>query len=72
VKAISIRGVKTGNPTRLDPPRVSHLVSQPNPAPLLASQKNMNSAWPTMGWWVKQVCSLAHLIKKEKIVKIKL
>jgi len=31
------------NWTRLDPPWVDHLVSQPNPAHLLASQKNSNS-----------------------------
>jgi len=57
-----IRAVKMGNLTQLT--RVDHLVSQPNPAHLLASKKNSNPIWPTTGWWVKQVSSRAHLIKK--------
>jgi len=50
--------------TRLDPPRVDHLVSQPNPTHLLASQKKSNPTRPTTGWWVKRVGSQVQLIKK--------
>jgi len=53
------------NLTRLNPPRVDDLVSQPNPPHLLVSQKNSNPTRPTMGWRVKQVGSQVHLIKKE-------
>ena len=52
-----------GNPTQ--PGSTDHLVSQPNQAHLLASQKNLNLAWSTTGWWVKQVGSRVHLIKKK-------
>jgi len=52
------RAVKMGRSVRPD-----HLVGQPNPAHLEASQKILNPTRPTMGWWVKRVGSLAHLIK---------
>jgi len=29
---------------------INHLVRQPNPTYLLASQKNSNSTWSTTGW----------------------
>ena len=66
---IFIRAVKTGNPTRPDPTRldlsrVDDLVSQPNPAHFLASQKNLNPARLTTGWRVKRVDSRVDLIKK--------
>jgi len=48
--------------TRSGSPRVSHSVSQPNPAHLFASQENVNPARPTTGWWIKQVGSL--ILKK--------
>jgi len=44
------RVVKIDNLTWLDPPRVNHLVSQPNLTHLLASQKNLNSPRLTIGW----------------------
>jgi len=53
--------------TQPGPPWVGHLVSQPNPTHLLVSQNNSNPARPTMGWWVKWVGSLVHLIKKNTI-----
>jgi len=46
---ILYRAVKTGNPARPDSPRVDDLVSQPNPAHVLASQKNLNLTRPTTG-----------------------
>jgi len=49
--------------------RVDHLVSQPNPAHLLANQKYSNPARPTTGWWVKRVDSRTHLIKKIQFLK---
>jgi len=54
-----------GNPAR--PSSTYHgddLVSQPNPAHFLASQKNSNPTRPTTGWRVKRVGSWVHLIKK--------
>jgi len=41
VASRTCRAVKMGNP-----PRVDHLVSQPNPTHLLASQKNSNPTRP--------------------------
>ena len=55
--------------TRLDSPRVDHLVSQLNPTHLLASQKNSNPTRLTTGWWVKRVGSWVDLIKKIQIFK---
>jgi len=56
-----------GNPTRLDPPQVNDLVSQPNSTHFLASQKHSNPARPTTGWRIKRVGSRVHLIKKNII-----
>jgi len=39
--------VKMGRLARPNPPRVSHLVAQPNPTHLLTSQKNSNPVRPT-------------------------
>jgi len=58
------RDVKIDNSIRFDPPRVDHLMSQPNQIYLLMSQQNLNSTWPITGWWVERVGSLIHLIKK--------
>ena len=49
--------------TRLDPPRVNDLVSQLNPVHFLASQKNFNPTGPITCWQIKQIGSLAQLIK---------
>jgi len=53
-----------------DPARLitdNYLVSQSNMTHLLVSQKNLNPARPTTDWWVKQVVSRVHLIKKNII-----
>jgi len=39
------------------PPRVGHLVDQPNPAHLLVSRTNLNSTWLITDWWIN---GLAH------------
>jgi len=41
------RVFKMGHPAQPSPPRVGHLVNQPNPTHLLTSQKHMNLTWPT-------------------------
>jgi len=46
---------------RLDPPQIDDLVSQSNPAHFLASQKYLNLARSTTGWWVKRVGSRVYL-----------
>jgi len=53
---------------RLNPSRVDYLVSQFNPAHILASQKSSNPAQPITGWWVKRVDSRVHLIKKIQFI----